>query len=148
MHCAGIFSFGRISDGKNHCFGLAIWRQFLESVNEFITKLTLAKVITNYSLSLAIAYISIHGVFGIFIVIWTYRLVHKSQTRKNMQPEVIIADLDPGIQFKTPSSLRKKRKIVRGVFIFIWILLLLFFFQSIFKIGRPILPSSKALQIL
>ncbi|MEO9147078.1 MAG: hypothetical protein ABI237_16135 [Ginsengibacter sp.] len=125
-------------------YGAGFW----SAVNEFITKLTHAKVITNYSLLLAIVYISIHGIFGIFIGSWAYRLVHKSQTWKNTQPELIIADLDPGTQFKPRSSLHKKRKIVRRVFIFIWILLLLFFFQSLFKIGRPILPSSKALQIL
>ena len=125
-------------------YGAGFWN----AVNEFITKLTHAKVITNYSLLLAIAYISIHGIFGIFIGIWTYRLVHKSQTWKNTQPELIIADLDPGTQLKTRSPLRKKRKIVRSIFIFIWILLLLFFFQSLFKIGKPVLPSSKALQIL
>ncbi|MEO6134015.1 MAG: hypothetical protein ABIP35_02615 [Ginsengibacter sp.] len=125
-------------------YGAGFWN----AVNEFITKLTHAKVITNYSLMLAIAYISIHGIFGILIGIWAYRLVRKSQSWKNMQPELIIADLDPGTQLKTHSSLSKKRKIARGVFIFIWILLLLLFFQSNFKIGRPILPSSKALQIL
>jgi hypothetical protein len=125
-------------------YGTGFWN----AVNEFITKLTHSKVITNYSLLLAIVYISIHGIFGIFIGSWAYRLVHKSQSWKNRQPELIIADLDAVTQLKTSPSLGKKRKIVRGVFIFIWIILLLFFFQSIFKIGRPILPSSKALQIL
>lgn len=125
-------------------YGVDFW----DATNEYITKLTHVKVITNYSLFLAIVYISIHGIFGIFIGVWAYRLVHKSQTWKNVQPELIIADLGPNTQSKTPSSSRKKRKIVRGVFIFIWILLLLLFFQSFFKIGKPILPSSKVLHII
>jgi hypothetical protein len=121
---------------------------FWNAVNEFITKLTQAKVITNYSMMLAIAYISIHGIFGILIGMWAYRLVHKSQFWKNTQPDLLIAELDTGTQFKPRSSLPKKRKIVRSIFIFIWILLLLFFFQSLLKIGKPVLPSSKALQII
>ena len=125
-------------------YGTGFW----SAVNEFITKLTHSKGITNYSLMLAIAYISIHGIFGIFIGIWGNRFVHKSQLWGKYQPELIIADLVPGAQLKTPSSPRKKRKIIRGIFIFIWILLLLVFFQSLFKIGNPVLPSSKALQIL
>ena len=121
---------------------------FWKAVNEFITKLTHAKVITNYSMMLAIAYISIHGIFGIFIGIWAYRLVRKSQSWKNTKPELMITDLHPGKPLDTHSSLPKKKKIVRSVFIFIWILLLVLFLQSLFKIGSPILPSSKALQIL
>ena len=121
---------------------------FWNAVNEFITKLTHAEVITNYSLILAIAYISIHGISGILIGIWAYRLVHKSQLWEKNQPEYLIPELDAdnkqGIRF--PSH--KKKRIAKGFFIFIWILLLLLFFQSLFKIGNPILPSSKALQIL
>lgn len=125
-------------------YGVDFWN----AVNEFITKLTHTNTITNYSLLLAIAYISIHGIFGIFIGIWANSLVHKSKRWKNMHPELIIEDLDAVKQLSKRSSSNKKRKIVRSGFVFIWILLLLFFFQSFFKIGSPILPSSKALQIL
>ena len=121
---------------------------FWNAVNEFITKLTDTKVITNYSLLLAIVYISIHGIFGILIGMWAYSLVHKSQFWKDTQPDLLIAESDTASQFKPGSLLRKKRKIVRSIFIFIWILLLLFFFQSLFKIGKPVLPPSKALQII
>ncbi|MDQ2720173.1 MAG: hypothetical protein M3Z26_10515 [Bacteroidota bacterium] len=121
---------------------------FWNAVNEFITKLTHAKVITNYSMMLAIAYIAIHGIFGILIGMWAYSLVHKSQFWKDTQPHLLIAESGTASQFKPRTSLPKKRKIVRSIFIFIWILLLLFFFQSLFKIGKPVLPSSKALQII
>lgn len=121
---------------------------FWSAVNEFITKLTHSEVITNYSLILAIAYISIHGIFGIFVGIWTYRFVHKSQLWEKNQPEFLIPELDVDKQHGTRFPLRKKRRIVKSFFIFIWILLLLLFFQSFLEIGKPILHSSKALQIL
>lgn len=125
-------------------YGVNFW----SAVNEFIQKLTHAKVITNYSLLMAIAYIFIHGIFGILVGLWAYKLVRKSQSWRNMRPTFIISDLDPDMQLNVRSSPHRKRQILRSVFIFIWMLLLFFFLQSLFKIGRPILPSSKALQIL
>lgn len=125
-------------------YGVGFWN----AVNEFITKLTNAKVITNYSLILAIAYISIHGIFGIFIGIWAYKLVRKSQSWKRNRAEFLIEGLDEDKKFNIRSSTHKKRRVLRSVFIFIWLFLLFLFLQSLFKIGSPILPSSKALQIL
>ena len=125
-------------------YGASFWN----AVNEFITKLTNAKVITNYSLLLAIAYISLHGIFGILIGIWAYRLVNKSQLWEKNQPAYLIKELeDAKVQeIRIPS--RKKWKWAKSFFMFIWILLLLLYFQSLLKIGKPVLPSSKALQIL
>ena len=125
-------------------YGAGFWI----AVNEFITKLTDAKAITNYSLLLAIAYISIHGIFGILIGLWAYRLVNKSQLWEKDQPEFLIAELEADKQQDIHLPSRKKRRLAKGFFIFIWILLLLFFFQSLLKIGKPILLPSKALAIL
>lgn len=125
-------------------YGLGFWN----AVNEFITKLTHQNSVNNYALLLAILYIFIHGVVGISVGIWASRMVPKSQSWQSTQPEFIIAPVDTGKQFSAPPASHKKRKIIRRVFIFIWILLLLLFFQSLFKIGKPVLSSYKALQIL
>ncbi len=125
-------------------YGAGFWN----AVNEFITKLTNAKVITNYSLILAIAYISLHGIFGILIGLWAYRLVNKSQLWKKDQAEFLITELDADKQQSIRFPSHKKRRRAKRFFIFIWIILLLLFFQSLLKIGKPVLPSSKALQIL
>lgn len=122
--------------------------EFWVAVNEFIKKITHAKVITNYSLLLAIVYISIHGILGILVGFWVSRLVRKSQSWDKIQPEFIISGLEVEKPTNVRSSSHKRRIKLKGIFIFIWILLLFFFFQSLFKIGKPILPPSKALQIL
>jgi len=125
-------------------YGVGFWN----AVNEFITKLTHQKVVNNYSLLLAIMYIFIHGVVGILVGIWASRIVPKSQSWQATQHEFVIAPVDTGKQFSNHPASHKKRKILRSVFIFIWILLLLLFFQSLFKIGKPVLSSYKALLIL
>lgn len=125
-------------------YGVGFW----SAVNQFIKKLTHAKVVTNYSLLLASAYISIHAIFGILVGIWAYRLVSKSNSWNKMGPDFIITDLNTLTQSNTALPSKKKRKAARNIFIFIWIILLFFFFQSLFKIGSPILPPSKAFQII
>lgn len=121
---------------------------FWSAVNVFITKLTHEEVITNYTFLLAIVYISIHGIFGIFVGIWAYKLIRKSKSWRIHHPEYIITELDAENQVVVAPAARKKKRLVKKVFIIIWIILALLFFQSLFGIGKPILPSSKALQIL
>lgn len=121
---------------------------FWKAVNNSIRKLVHVETITNYSLWLALAYIVLHGFFGILIGIWANKLIRKSQSWKDTQPELLINKPAPDFQASNRTPSPKKRKIVRGIFAFLWIILIVIFFQSYFKIGEPILPSSKVLQLL
>ena len=125
-------------------YGAGFW----QAVNDFITNLTHATVITDYSLLLANTYISIHGIFGILIGVWAYNLVNKSEVWEKNQPEYFITELDADKRADIRIPSRKKRNWAKSFFMFIWILLLVLYFQALLKIGRPVLPSSKVLQIL
>lgn len=119
---------------------------FWNAVNDFIKKLLHVKTITNYSWWLAIGYIIIHAAGGVIIGSIAAKIIRQSQSWKNINEAYLIADAGINKPFKTRSASPGKNKIKIGFFI-IWIILLLLFGQSIFKIGNPVLPPYKALQI-
>lgn len=125
-------------------YGVDFWH----ALNEFITKLTNQKSVTNYALLLAIAYILIHAVVGVLIGVWASRIITKSQSWQVNHKDLLIAPLNDEEAQPIPSAAPKKRKLLKGIFIFIWIFLLLMFLQSFLKLGSPILPSDKILKIM
>lgn len=122
-------------------YGTGFWN----AVNEFIKKLMPVKVISNYSLWLAEGYIFIHVIVGLLVGLMAAGIIKQSLLWENIQQEYLIADADVKKQLSIPPS-QKKRKIKKGLFI-IWIILIFLFIQSFLKIGKPLLPSYKALQI-
>lgn len=119
---------------------------FWNAVNEFIKKLIHVKEITNYSLLLAIGYIFIHAVVGILIGLKAAEIIKQSQSWKNTHSQYLINETDVNNQLLSRSSSPRKRK-VKKIFFIIWIILILFFIQSVFKIGHPVISLNEALQI-
>ncbi len=119
---------------------------FWNAVNEFIKSLIHVKVISNYSLWLAIGYILIHSIVGLWVGLVAPKIIKQSLLWKNIQQEYLIADADVNKQFSVRPHEYKKKKLRKGLFI-IWVILIFLFMQSFFKIGQPLLPPFKALQI-
>lgn len=123
-------------------YGAGFW----QSVNEFITKLTHQNEISNYTLFLALGYVILHGILGVLIGIWSARLIPKSQ--EAVQEEFLIAPLDVNTDFVAGPVRRKKWKMLKSFIFLAWLFLMVLFFQSLFKIGKPILPTYKVLHVL
>lgn len=123
-------------------YGTGFWN----AVNEFIKKLIHVKVISNYSLWLAGAYIFIHAIVGLLVGLMAAGIIKQSLLWQNIQQEYLIADADVKEQLSF-SSFSPKRKKIKNWFFIIWIILICLFIQPFLKIGKPLLPSYTALQI-
>lgn len=66
--------------------GTAFWK----AVNEFIKKTVGAKELTDYSFKLAIGYIIIHALIGIFVGIYATKLARSSERWKGRYPGLLI----------------------------------------------------------
>jgi hypothetical protein len=123
-------------------YGSAFWN----AVNEFIKKLIHVNEITNYSWLLAIGYVFIHAVVGILIGLKAAQIIQQSQSWKDTHSQYLISEIDINKQlFSRPASPRKRK--VKRIFFIIWIILILLFIQSVFKIGHPVISLNEALQI-
>ena len=115
-------------------------------VNDFFNKLTGQSSSVNYSLWIAVGYVFIHLIMGIFVGWWAGLLPLKVEKwRRNPSYKVNVQIRD---ESKLPQAERKKRKIWRGWLFIIWIILVVLYVQSYFKIGTPILPAHISLKIL
>lgn len=119
---------------------------FWKAVNEFIKKLLGVQTITNYTFWLAGIYILVHAIVGIFIGLLVARIIKKSQKGELLESKYAIQDIALGNPNFIKTRSKKKQKLKKGL-LFIWIILLILFLQSTFKIGEPILPSNQALMI-
>ena len=119
---------------------------FWNAVNQYIQKLTGDKNITNYSLTIAVIYITIHGCMGVFIGIYAARLAKKSSLWKTQHPGLIITaqadDIPPG----TEKNNRKKK--MKWIFFFCWAFLLAAWLQSWISPTNSILTSNEAAAII
>lgn len=122
-------------------YGTSFWK----AVNDFINNLTHQKTVTNYSLLLAGGYVLLHLVVGIFIGWMAAGIPTKVKLWRNefqleseAEPEQTMAIQKPG---------RKKRFWKRSLFL-VWMILIILFLQSEFKIGSPLLSSNTVLHIL
>ena len=119
---------------------------FWKAVNDFINKLTHEQTITNYSLLIAFGYIMLHAISGLIIGSFAGSIAWQSQFWRILHEEYVFADDVKQMKIYQTRS-HSKTKIRTGFFI-IWILLTALFFQSYFHVGKPLLPSYIALQIL
>lgn len=121
---------------------------FWNALNEFIKKLTGATVITNYSLIVATAYIVIHAFIGLLVGVIAGSIVWQSKSWTILHQEYLIPYKDEAFNKTIKTGSTPKKKKIKYFFIFIWIGLIVLFVQSYFHLGKPLLPSQIALQIL
>ena len=117
---------------------------FWKAINDFINELTRQKNFTNYSLIIAGGYVALHIIVGLMIGWWAGIIPKKVLIWKELQQQ------NTNEVKRTENSLqpkRKKRKWIKKGVLIIWICLIIFYCQSYFKIGKPILPPDLPLQI-
>jgi ABC-type thiamin/hydroxymethylpyrimidine transport system permease subunit len=119
---------------------------FWKAVNTFLNDLAGQKEFTNYSLMLGSGYVFIHILAGLAVGWWAGIIPSKVAKWKKLLPENYgEPDSHEKIIFAVK---RKKRKWLKKGVLVIWIILVLLYLQSHFRIGEPVLPSSLPLQIL
>lgn len=123
-------------------YGTGFWK----AINEFISKLTDRAAITNYSMLVAAGYLLFHFIFGMLVGLFASRLVKRSEKWKLLHADFVI-DTSGKNEIATVKKRSSKKKI-KGVFVFIWIILIILFLQSYLHIGKPLMPSQVSLQIL
>jgi hypothetical protein len=117
--------------------------EFWKAVNDFISKLTNQKEITNYSYNIAIGYILLHVVAGILIGWFAGILPNKIVQWKS---NIAIIDVSLADSIFTEQQKRKKKRIKTSLII-VWILLMAVYLQSVIPIGKPLLSSHVSLNI-
>ncbi|HMJ45712.1 MAG TPA: hypothetical protein VK498_00185 [Ferruginibacter sp.] len=116
---------------------------FWNAVNVFIKKLIGADHTSNYSLLLAILYISLHAIAGLIVGYYGAKLAKRS-VEWNLPPELIIEKQPDAIE---PNK-RKGLKKIKVIFILLWISLVALFIQSLIMPEQSILPPFIAVGIL
>jgi hypothetical protein len=126
-------------------YGIDFWK----AVNDFISNLAGQQSVTNYSLYITAGYVALHLVAGIFIGWLSGNIpINIKQWRTDDQFKFLL-------QHETLTSVNhirnarsgKKSRWKTGLRI-VWIILLILFIQSEFKIGAPLLSSDEVLHIL
>jgi hypothetical protein len=107
--------------------GTDLWK----AINIFLTKLTGSS--NNYSWWIAVSYVSLHILVGLWIGFLAAKLPAQIQHNNKGQIYSTGENLLPG-------SNKKGNKIKKGLTIFLLILLVLWL-QAEFKIGKPVLPA-------
>lgn len=118
---------------------------FWLAVNEFIKRTLGQKEMNNYALFLAFLYVLIHAILGIYIGLKAANLVNKTKYWQQTHQQFLIHDLE---KLELSPQKKAKKKHLKKIFLILWIILILLFFQSVFKIGTPVLSQNKALIVL
>ncbi len=121
-------------------YGSDLWT----AVNAFITKFTGTQEPTDYSYFILFWYVMLHLVVGVLVGFWIGFLPQRISNMSHFQQEYNA--VSPPVQIQLPQVRRKKN--MKVVLFIIWIVLLVLYIQSFFKIGTPLLPSAIALRIL
>lgn len=117
---------------------------FWSAVNEFIKRSLGVEKISNYALFLALVYILIHAIIGLYIGFKAAKLVRKTHYWKQIYQKYMISDIT---QLKIESNPKRKKRGIKKIFYFLWIVLILLILQSAFKIGTPVISQHKALLV-
>lgn len=123
-------------------YGATFWK----AINQFINKLTNEKIITNYSLLITGGYVLFHILFGLMIGAFAAKIIKRSEKWKSLDNSFVIDLSNKKDEIFVPKKSSSTK--TKPVFIFIWFVLILLFFQAYFKIGNPLLPSKMPLQII
>ena len=119
---------------------------FWKATNEFVRSLTGETSATNYSMAVAMGYIMMHVFIGLIVGVFAGSIVWQSKSWSILHEEYLIPVAGENTALITSAG-KKKRKI-KFLFVFIWILLAALFIQSVFHIGRSLLPANTILQII
>jgi uncharacterized membrane protein YhaH (DUF805 family) len=121
---------------------------FWNAINEFIRKTTGDKEITNYSLTVATAYIIMHAFIGLIVGVFAGSLVERSQSWKILHQDYIIRQDKGSDELVAENIVTPEKRKKRKALIIVWIILAALFLQSWLHIGKPLLPSKVFLQII
>ncbi len=122
-------------------YGNDLWKV----INDFINGLTKQKVATNYSFLIGSGYVLLHLVSGCVVGWWASVLPNRIEKwSNNKQFTGIIND---ATEIALPVLSKKRKRLKKGLFV-IWILLIILYVQSYFKIGIPLLPAHISFKIL
>jgi nucleoside-triphosphatase THEP1 len=121
-------------------YGNDLWKV----INDFINGLTKQKTQTNYSLFIGSAYGMLHLIAALFVGWWASVLPSRIKTWSRQTQNTIVGNKQDTII--VPEK-RKKKRLKTGLLI-IWIILLLLYVQSYYRIGTPLLPTHTSLKIL
>ena len=121
-------------------YGNDLWKV----INDFINSLTKQKVATNYSLFIGSGYVLLHLITGCVVGWWASILPNRIEKwSNNKQYTVIIKDT---AEIALPALSKKRKRLKKGLLV-IWILLIILYVQSYFKIGIPLLPAHISFKI-
>ncbi len=123
-------------------YGNDLWK----AINLFIQKLTKEKDPTNYSFIIAVSYILLHALIGIFVGIYAARLAKGSSGWKNMYPGLVIGKNELKTEIDTKKS--NNRKNIKLLFVFTWLVLLALYIQSYLDPKHAFIPSGIVINII
>jgi hypothetical protein len=124
-------------------YGTELWA----AIDQYISRLTDRGTVTNYTTLLAVGYILLHAVVGIFVGWFAGHLAIRSE-KWIPAHKYLIEDVQELNDLKKPESSSEGKRIMKLSLFVIWILLIIIFLQSVSEIGNPILPANVAVQIL
>lgn len=119
---------------------------FWHAVNEFIRRLFNETVLSNYSLYLAIGYIILHSIVGIFVGWFAGMLCIRSGKWQNINKEYIFESIIPESEFSIDKKSETNPKL-KTIFILCWILLAILLLQPLFSKSNAIIPLHISLKI-
>ncbi|MBL7745185.1 MAG: hypothetical protein JNN00_17045 [Chitinophagaceae bacterium] len=122
-------------------YGNDLWK----AINDFINGLTKQKATTNYSLLIGGGYVLLHVVAGLFTG-WLASVLPDKIKKWSKEPGNRIIITGKG-DISLPARSKRKKFLKKGMLI-IWVVLILLYVQSYYKIGEPLLPSHISLKIL
>ncbi|HKB43220.1 MAG TPA: nucleoside-triphosphatase [Chitinophagaceae bacterium] len=122
-------------------YGNDLWKV----INDFINGITKQKTTTNYSLIIASGYVLLHFVAGLLAGWWASGLPNRITKWGKEEGNKIVVRND--FTATVPARSKRKQQLKKGLFI-VWVLLIVLYVQSYFKIGTPLLPSHISLKIL
>ena len=115
-------------------------------MNDFVSNLAGKTSATNYSMAVAMGYLMMHVFIGMIVGVFAGSIVWQSTSWSILHEEYMIPVASENT---TPiTSEGKKKRKIKYLFVFIWMLLTALFIQSYFHIGRSILPANTLLQII
>ncbi len=114
-------------------------------INDFINGLIKRKTNTNYSLLIGGGYVAIHFIGGILAGWWASVLPQRIEKWSKEEENRIILTGNTGMKWQAPS--KGKGRLKKGLLI-VWILFILLYVQSYYRIGEPLLPPHISLKIL
>ena len=147
LACIVLAVLGLLESGLQRILMLTIvyGNDFWKVVNSFFNNLVKQKKATNYSLIIGGAYVALHFVTGVFIGWWASvlpRRIEKWTSSGKYQLPAVTGEAG------TLPVKAKKTKRFKLLLIIIWMVLIVLYVQSYFKIGTPLLPSHISLKIL